>query len=178
MVTEVPSGDNRDPSPLLHLDRSCNSIESAVDYLLKGRTWLKDQEIVELFKELRQGGVNLKQVNAAIERFHLEFPDGSSHEHQGTFRKDGLPWLLKELDRRYFILQQAVWDFALIDRNRSGSISEQGALFLFQQVHGEHFSMPGWMMFLGTRENPGSFVTWDEIEVPICDVFSGRGRCG
>lgn len=167
------------PSLLLSLQKDC-SIQNAIDLLYSDTTSLDEEEIFQLYKDLRGGGVNLRQVRVAISKSHATRNLGLPGHDQKGIRKDDVEWLLKELDRRYFILKKAVWDFALLDRNRKEGIGEKDALFLFQQVQGEHFSWSAWQAFLDRRENSRSLVRWEEIEIPICeyDIIVPIGGCG
>ena len=88
----------------------------------------------------------------------------------GGCRKEEFGEVLKELDRRYFIVQGAQWEFQLLDPEGLKSITQEDGLFLFKAVHKERFMMKSWQAFLAGRLLSGTRITWAEIEVPLCDI--------
>lgn len=154
------------------LQRDCECLQDAVELLCGDRKELLPQEVGQLYASLRSGGVNMKQVNAAMDKVCV-FENG---ERNAGINE--LSFLLKELDRRYFILQGAQWDFAMLDRTREGGISEKDALFLFRAVHGNIFTAESWRAFQQSRNasQSGTKVTWDEMELPLCDIPTLSGR--
>ncbi|EDO47477.1 predicted protein, partial [Nematostella vectensis] len=87
-----------------------------------------------------------------------------------TCDKDELFDVLNEVDRRYFLARDLSWEFAMIDREQKGTISERSARFLFQAVHDDFFSPKRFAKFLRSRAAPGTGVSFAEIEVPLCDI--------
>ncbi len=84
--------------------------------------------------------------------------------------KEDLIDVLKEMDRRYFLVGDLKWEFEMLDRNQKGAISESDARFLFKMVHGEFFSQRRWNKFLNSRAAKGSNISFAEIEVDLCDI--------
>ncbi|XP_022107129.1 axoneme-associated protein mst101(2)-like [Acanthaster planci] len=80
--------------------------------------------------------------------------------------------LLQELDRRYFLLQDFRWEFALLDRHQNDLITEDQARFMFEAIHGKLFSKLQWERFLKNRPVPGSGISFAEIEVDLCNIPS------
>ena len=118
--------------------------------------------------------MNYRQLDAAISKVC----SGSSLNLEEGIKKHEVAVLLPELDRRYFVIQGAQWEFALLDRHRKGEITENDALFLFKSVHGSRFVMTSWETFLKGRAERGSKVTWEEIELPLCDILDENGGMG
>ena len=50
------------------------------------------------------------------------------------------------------------------------TISESKALFLMKAVHDEFFSQRRWQQFVSTKMKHGRGVTFDEIEVELCNI--------
>lgn len=152
------------PAPLLLcLQKECNCLESTAELLYsKYEADLSAQEVGDLYSSLRHGGVSLRQVRAAV--CNVCGTIDGRRVSKGQMRD-----LFLELDRRYFIVESARWEFAMLDRSRRGVISEQEAMFLFKAIQGDPF-MGSWVSFRNQRLNPGSKVTWEELEVPLCDI--------
>ena len=165
-----PASEPLVPTPLLHCpQKECNCLESTAELLYsKYEGDLSAQKVGELYSNLRHGGVSLRQVRAAVCNVCGTI-DG------GRVSKGQMGDLFLELDRRYFIVESARWEFAMIDRSRSGVISEQEAMFLFKAVQGDQF-MESWVSFRKRRQNAGSKVTWEELEVPLCDIVLNEGE--
>ena len=157
---------------LVCLQRECSCLLDTLELLYADRVSLSRPEVSELYASLRYGGVSSRQLNAAIKKV-CSSPEGAE---ESGISKNELVLLLPELDRRYFIVQGAQWDFQFLDRHWKGEISEKDTLFLFKAVHGNHFVMHSWEVFLGGRAERGSKVTWEEIEVPLCDIPDHQGK--
>ena len=160
---------SRRPDLLVCLQRDCSCLVDTLELLYADKFTLTRPEVGDLYASLRYGGVSSRQVNAAISKV-------CSHSLESGIRRDELAVLLPELDRRYFIIQGAQWEFALLDRNWKGEITEKDALFLFKAVHGNRFNMQTWETFIRERAEQGSKVTWEEIEVPLCDIPDEDGN--
>ena len=159
------------PDLLVCLQRECSCLLDTLELLYADKPALTRIEVGDLYASLRHGGVSIRQLNAAIGKVC-----GGSRDLDSGITKHELSLLLPELDRRYFIIQGARWEFALLDRNRKGEITEKDALFLFRSVHGRHFIMHSWDTFLKERADRRSKVTWKEIEVPLCDIPDELGN--
>ncbi len=157
---------------LVCLQRECSCLLDTLELLYADNISLSRSEVRELYASLRYGGVSFRQLNAAIRKVCSRPED----EEESGIRKDELALLLPELDRRYFIVQGAQWEFQFLDCHWKGEISEKDALFLFKAVHGNRFIMHSWEIFLSGRAERGSKVTWEEIEVPLCDIPDDRGK--
>ena len=158
---------------IICLQKDCECLQDAVEFLCGERKRLSLQEVGELYASLRSGGVNMKQVSAAMNKVCE-----AQLEEMGVDINE-LGKLFKELDRRYFILQSAQWDFALLDRSRDGFIRDRDAKFLLKAIHGDHFTMESWMAFqhdrLKFQYGSVSRVSWKEIEIPLCDIPTASG---
>ena len=159
------------PDLLVCLQRDCSCLLDALELLYADRTALSRVEVARLYSSLRYDGVSSKQLNAAVSKVCT-----GSLESESSIKKHELAQLLPELDRRYFIVQGARWEFAFLDRYKRGEISEKDALFLFKAVHGSRFVMQSWETFLEERDHQGSKVTWEELELPLCDIPDERGN--
>lgn len=121
---------------------------------------LRAEQLQELHASIRDGGISVPQVQASIEAVCAA----------ETCDKQELFDVLNEMDRRYFLVRDLQWEFAMLDRENKGTISEREARFLFQAVHDDFFSHRRWLKFLRSRAAPGSGISFAEIEVPLCDI--------
>ena len=121
---------------------------------------LRAEQLQELHASIRDGGISAPQVQATIEAVCAA----------ETCDKRELFDVLNEMDRRYFLVRDLQWEFAMLDRENKGTISEREARFLFQAVHDDFFSHRRWLKFLRSRAAPGSGISFAEIEVPLCDI--------
>jgi len=132
-------------------------------YGVEGKGELSAIQLQSLHETIRMGGVSLAQVKASMEYCCLL---GDCCEPSELFD------LLQEMDRRYFLVQDLRWEFALLDREQQDLISETEARFLFEVVHGNLFSLRRWEKFLKSRPVPGTGVSFAEIEVDLCNIPS------
>ena len=121
---------------------------------------LTAEQLQQLHAGLRDGGISLPQVEASIEAVCA----AETCDRQELFD------VLNEMDRRYFLVRDLQWEFAMLDRENKGSISEREAKVLFQAVHDDFFSDRRWLKFLRSRAARGSGISFAEIEVPLCDM--------
>ena len=121
---------------------------------------LTAEQLQELHAGVRDGGISLPQVVASIEEVCA----------CETCDRDELFDVLNEMDRRYFLVRDLQWEFAMLDRENKGTISERDARFLFQAVHDDFFSHRRWLKFLRSRAAPGSGISFAEIEVQLCNI--------
>lgn len=121
---------------------------------------LRAEQLQELHAGLRDGGISLLQVEASIEAVCAA----------ETCDRQELYDVLNEMDRRYYLVKDLQWEFAMLDREKKGTISEREARFLFQAVHDDFFSHRRWLKFLRSRAAAGSGISFAEIEVPLCDI--------
>ena len=131
-------------------------------YCTDGAQGLNLEQIQALHDSIRPGGISLRQVKASLTTV-------CGDEFESCDREDLLD-VLKEMDRRYFLVQDLQWEFALLDRQRKDAISENDAKFLFKMVHGDFFSSRRWSRFLKSRTVPGTDISFSEIEVELCDI--------
>lgn len=113
-----------------------------------------------LHERIRMGGISLQQTEAAIKYACAG----------NTCSKSELIDVLKEMDRRYFLIQHLRWEFSFLDTSRTDVISEELAKWFLQSVHGRHFSLRRWNTFVAARPVPGSGVSFSEIEVELCNI--------
>ncbi len=123
------------------------------------------KDVGEMYAALRLGGMSTQLVSDVIEKVC----------GKGVWaRKSNTRDIFIELDRRYFIVENARWEFTLLDVYKEGRISELNAKQLFKTVQGNRY-VGGWKLFMNRRATPGSKVTWEEIEVPLCEVVREQG---
>ena len=113
---------------------------------------------------IRPGGISIRQTEASIS----EICAAETCDIYEFFD------VLNEMDRRYFLVKDLQWEFAMLDGKQSGTISEKDARFLFQAVYDEFFSHRRWLKFLKTRRVPGSDISFAEIEVELCSIPSAE----
>lgn len=121
---------------------------------------LKVEELQHLYETIRPDSLSLKQIEASLR---------TVCESMQCDREDVID-VMREMDRRYFLANDLKWEFALLDRERKGAISEQDARFLFKMVHGDFFSPRRWSKFLKSRAAKDSLISFSEIEVDLCDI--------
>ena len=117
-------------------------------------------ELQELYQSVRPDGLNIKQIEASLRTVcELEQCD-----------EEDLVDVLREMDRRYFLVNDLKWEFVMLDREQKGAITQQDAKFLFKMVHGEFFSQRRWNKFLNARAAKESLISFSEIEVDLCEI--------
>ena len=121
---------------------------------------LAADQLRTLYASIRDGGISLAQVEASIEAVCAA----------ETCDREELVDILKEMDRRYFLVRDLQWEFSMLDRENIGTITEKEARFLFQAVHDDFFSYRRWLKFLRSRTAQGSGISFAEIEVPLCNI--------
>lgn len=121
---------------------------------------LTAEQLQELHASIRDGGISAPQVQATIEAVCAA----------ETCDRQELVDVLNEMDRRYFLVRDLQWEFAMLDREKKGTINEKKARFLCQAVHDDFFSHRRWLKFLRSRAAPGSGISFAEIEVLLCDI--------
>ena len=121
---------------------------------------LTAEQLQELHASIRDGGISAPQVQATIEAVCAA----------ETCDRQELVDVLNEMDRRYFLVRDLQWEFAMLDREKKGTINEKEARFLCQAVHDDFFSHRRWLKFLRSRAAPGSGISFAEIEVLLCDI--------
>ena len=121
-------------------------------------------QLQAMHASIRPGGISIPQTHASIGEICAaetcdvyEFLD-----------------VLNEMDRRYFLVKELQWEFAMLDGKQCGTISEKDARFLFQAVYDEFFSHRRWLEFLKARRVPGSGISFAEIEVQLCSIPSAE----
>ena len=125
---------------------------------------LDAEQLQVIHASIRPGGISIRQTKASISEICAaetcdicEFLD-----------------VLNEMDRRYFLVKDLQWEFAMLDGKQCGTISEKDARFLFQAVYDEFFSHRRWLKFLKARRVPGSGISFAEIEVELCNIPSAE----
>ena len=139
-------------------EEAFNEVFDRFDTTFSGE--LTAPQLQELHSDIRDGGVSLPQVEASINAVCA----------CDTCDRQELVDVLNEMDRRYFLVRDLQWEFAMLDREQKGTISEKDGKFLFQAVHDEYFSHRRWVRFLRNRVAPGTGISFAEIEVPLCDI--------
>ncbi|PIK57548.1 putative trichohyalin isoform X2 [Apostichopus japonicus] len=133
------------------------------EYDVEGKGELSPRQMQSLHEEIRLGGISLGQVKASMEYCCLM---------DDCCEPSELFDLLQEMDRRYFLVQDLRWEFALLDGEQKDLISEDQARFLFEVVHGNLFSQRRWEKFLNSRPVSGTGISFVEIEVDLCNIPS------
>ncbi|KAL8571462.1 hypothetical protein ACOMHN_051168 [Nucella lapillus] len=134
------------------------------DFNLRGE--LTPLQVQILHADMRMGGISLPQVLASVQYTCVG----------GQCQETELYDLLQELDRRYFLLQDLRWEFSLLNRKHTDTITVEQARWLMQAVQGRYFSRRKWDLFVKSRAMPGSGVGFAEIEVMLCDIPSKTER--
>lgn len=117
------------------------------------------EDLQTIYQELRpSNSISLQQTKAAIETVCL---------CALCFEEEVLA-VLKEMDRRSFLMRDIEWEFEMLDRDNRGTITEHDARFLCRALHGEG-ALKKWSKFMAGRVLPGSRVSLAEIEVLLCD---------
>ena len=131
--------------------------------ILKGLTVSAD-DLKVIYQDLRPANsLSLQQTRAAIEAVCLD--------SNLCFKEDILS-VLKEMDRRSFLMRDISWEFKMLDRNSVGTITEEEACFLHRARHGNAATEEWASDFLAARPVPGSRVSLAEIEVSLCNQKS------
>lgn len=139
-------------------DQVLNQIFTTNDTNFLGE--LSAKQLKDIHASIRDGGISLAQVEASIRAVCAT----DSCDREELFD------VLNEMDRRYFLVRDLQWEFAMLDREQKGTVSEREARFLFQAVHDDFFSHRKWLKFLRGRAAPGTGISFAEIEVPLCDI--------
>ena len=125
---------------------------------------LDAEQLQMVHAAIRPGGVSLRQTKASID--HICAAETCDvHEFLDV---------LNEMDRRYFLVKDLQWEFAMLDGKQTGTISEKDARFLFQAVYDDFFSHRRWLEFLRNRPVPGTGISFAEIEVELCNIPSSE----
>ncbi|KAJ8306396.1 hypothetical protein KUTeg_016941 [Tegillarca granosa] len=130
------------------------------NYDTAGKGELTPIQVQILHGDLRMGGISLPQVLASIKYVCASDNVVPSELYD----------LLQEMDRRYFLMNDLRWEFSMMDRNNSDTISEEQARWFVQAMHGRHFSKNRWENLIRSRSVPGSGISLAEIEVLLCDI--------
>eukprot|EP00794_Sanderia_malayensis_P004876 gene4876-5515_t len=147
------------------LINSAGDLEAVTDVIFNTYCGNKIQgltadELQALYQTLRPDCLSVGQIKASLEVVC----------ETTTCDKEDLMDVLKEMDRRYFLVNDLKWEFELLDRSKKGAISEKNAKFLFKMVHGEFFSLRRWTKFVNSRPASGSLISFAEIEVDLCNI--------
>lgn len=126
------------------------------------------KDVWELYCTLRVGGVSLRVVEDVIQKYCGK---------DGNAKRSNTHDIFRELDRRYFIVESARWEFTMLDLYDQGEIKESDAKSLFKTVQGSRY-VGAWKLFMSKRVNPGSKVKWEDVEVPICEILQEQGEWG
>ena len=125
---------------------------------------LQPEQLQKVHATIRPGGVSLRQTKASIEAICA----GDTCDFSEFFD------VLNEMDRRYYLVKDLQWEFAMLDGKERGTINEKDARFLFQAVYDEFFSHRRWLDFLRSRPVPGTGISFAEIEVELCNIPSNE----
>lgn len=123
---------------------------------------LDAEQLQAVHASIRPGGISIRQTEASIS----EICAAETCDVYEFFD------VLNEMDRRYFLVKDLQWEFAMLDGKQCGTVSEKDARFLFQAVYDEFFSHRRWLEFLKARRVPGSRISFAEIEVELCNIPS------
>nr|XP_039271379.1 GRB10-interacting GYF protein 2-like [Styela clava] len=144
-------------------DLESNSMKNLFTFFdVKKNGCISAPQLQILHEEIRMGGISMPQVLASIECKNLN--------RHSVYLSD-MPDILQEMDRRYYLVQDLQWEFALLDRNHSGVIPIKTARFLMEARHGKMFSERSWKRLLSTRPIPEAPISFAEMEVELCNVM-------
>jgi len=127
---------------------------------------VKAEELQLIYERLRNVKLSIAQIEASLSYVCSGYP-----EFQDTDEEELLD-VLKEMDRRSFLAQDLQWEFTMLDRYGKGTITIDDATFLFKMVHGEYFSQDRFDKLINQRVTKDSDVTFQEIEVDLCNIPS------
>ena len=125
---------------------------------------LDGEQLQAVHASIRPGGISIRQTEASIS----EICAAETCDIYEFFD------VLNEMDRRYFLVKDLQWEFAMLDGKQCGTIREKDARFLFQAVYDEFFSHRRWLDFLKGRRVRGSGISFAEIEVELCNIPSAE----
>ncbi|KAL5261343.1 hypothetical protein ACHWQZ_G007143 [Mnemiopsis leidyi] len=118
----------------------------------------------DMYEKLRPPGIRLAQVRAGIETVYGNCGNGMGDALERQDFQEGL----EELERRYFLLQDLIWEYKILCRP-DGLISEADAKLLFTATHEQNFSQLKYDTWLKNRKVRGSGVAFSEIDVLLCN---------
>ncbi|XP_041349458.1 uncharacterized protein LOC121368777 [Gigantopelta aegis] len=125
------------------------------------RGYVTPPQISELLSSIYVSNIPVSHIEAAIKQIC-----GSD----GRVAKGQFIDILVEIERRQAVEEQAYWDFQALDYNGDHRINLKDALMLFQEFHGENFSLETWHRFLDSRDYSDIDVYFDEIRSWLCDA--------
>eukprot|EP00118_Oscarella_pearsei_P011354 m.75805 g.75805 ORF g.75805 m.75805 type:complete len:548 (+) comp35957_c0_seq1:63-1706(+) len=126
--------------------------------------YLTPQELHQLYAELRAEELSYAQVEASVKAICMG----------DVCASDEFSDCLKEMDRRYVLVQDLQWEFSLLATEGGGFVSERQAEFLMKAVHDEMFSQRRWNRWKSKRVQAGSGIPFREIEVELCNLPDGE----
>ncbi|XP_076469710.1 uncharacterized protein LOC143300038 [Babylonia areolata] len=124
-------------------------------------------QLVSLLQSVYLAPVNCCHVDAAVSQV-------CGQGHDGKVNRHAFLTVLEEISRRQSLEEQAYWDFQALDSDGSHRIKLKDALTLFQEYHGDAFSLYTWHAFLQSRLDPSGDVYFDEIRDWLCGLPSGQ----
>ncbi|KAL8585443.1 hypothetical protein ACOMHN_024604 [Nucella lapillus] len=124
-------------------------------------------QLVSLLESVYLTPVSCRQVQVAVSQV-------CGVGHGGKVDRHSFLAVLEEIARRQSLDEQAYWDFQALDFNGSHRIKLNDAFTLFQEYHGDAFSLFTWHAFLQSRLDPSADVYFDEIREWLCAPPSGE----
>ena len=118
-------------------------------------------QISDLLSSIYVSSIPIKHIEAAIKQIC-----GS----EVRVAKNQFIDILVEIERRQVVEKQAYWDFQALDYNGDHRISLKDAFMLFEEFHGDHFSLETWRGFLDSRRCEHAGVSFDEVAGWLCDL--------
>jgi len=138
-----------------------NASQVVASYLRKNPEYhkgIKAEHLQHIYHELRPlNQISYEQTKASIQT--VCFCD--------LCLEDEVLDVLREMDRRSFLMKDIQWEFAMLSGPDSKVISEEQTQFLFRCYCGEE-ATEKWNSFTSSRENKSFPITLAEIEVILC----------
>jgi hypothetical protein len=136
------------------------------DYLVRFPEYhqgINAELLQHVYQELRPlNQISLRQTQASIQT--VCFCD--------LCLEDEVLDVLKEMDRRSFLMNDIRWEFAMLCGTKSNVISEQQTELLFRCYLGEEATKK-WTSFLSRRLTRSSLISLAEIEIILCSKENG-----
>ncbi|XP_006816390.1 uncharacterized protein LOC102805466 [Saccoglossus kowalevskii] len=128
--------------------------------------YLTVQQLQDFHYALYSSTIDNDQVVAAVDQV-------CGKSSKGRCDKQHFLATLLELNRRMNLEQKLWWDFKVLDKSGTCTISTKDALFLLKATHGEKFSMHMWNAFMKSRDFSNDVVSFHEILMWLCSIPDG-----
>ncbi|XP_055958286.1 putative autophagy-related protein 11 [Patella vulgata] len=144
--------------------RDYDSVFDQIDISCQG--YLTVNQLHDFHKSLYFSSIPLSQINSTVKQI-------CGVSSAGKVSRELFIIVLLEIERQRTLQEQCYWDFRALDTNGDGKIMLRDAFILFQEFHGEKFSLDTWKRFLSCREYPNCDVYYDEIKSWLSEIPDG-----